>query len=73
MHLNNSHRLVDGLLFAGAGVDPVNKASDASATGEDRKNDNQYDQHSIAATRRDRLLSAWVGTALGSYSVYNSE
>ena len=50
MHLNNSNRLVDGLLLAGAGVDPVNEASDASATGEDRENDNQDDQHCIAAT-----------------------
>ena len=50
LHLNNGHRVVDGLLLAGAGVDPVNEASDAGATHEDRKNDNQDDQHGVAAT-----------------------
>ena len=40
LHLNNSHGLAAGLLLAGARVDPVNEATDACATSEDRKNDN---------------------------------
>ena len=71
--LHHDDGLLDGLLLACACVDPVDETSDAGATSEDGKNNNEADVEGPAAALCERFLSTRVWSTRCSHFVNDAE